>query len=404
MKKRDKLAVLRLFVLSILVGVSCSAAETSIDTTNDTSTTIEQSAKLRLSKVSSSAVVAIVEYTSSVNTAWSATIDDDEFQFVSFDYADLQTTAEGVIEGSSKSHLLYLYLKENTTSVNRTASIIFRFEGRETAFVLELTQLLQEEDSTAPYTSSGDPLWAEVPSLSTDLSKGYIYVYHTTTTADGDKVRNFSLCFDPSNHAAAWVAYPLHDIYDGDVGRNEDWEYDPLIPTELQPNLNSSYVGDYDRGHQIASADRQATVEMNKQTFYFSNMTPQLDKLNQGVWATLESRVRDQICSDTLYVVTGADFTSSIGSTTDRDGMVSPLPGAYYKVILRTRSGVSGKGVGECTADELKAVGFWYEHRSYSSLATPISVAEIEERIGFTLFTTIPQQVKASYDPSLWSF
>ncbi len=400
MQSRSIFSRLIIFIFAILFTVSCDEDGSSPSGSDDPTVT-EQSAKLRLSEVSYSATVAIIEYTSGTDATWSASIDDD-YLFVSFNNAGYSTSTTGSTTGSSSTNILYLYLNKNTSYFSRTATITFTFDGGK-SFEMELTQL-SEDETVSPYNSKGEPMWAEIPAMHEDDSKGYLYIYHNTATEAGVEVRNFSLCYDPENHAAAWVAYPFHNIYDGSVGRNEDWEYDPLLPESIQPNLNSSYSGSYDRGHQMASADRQATVAMNKQTFYFSNMTPQLGTLNQNIWAALESKVRDQKCSDTLYVVTGADYTTSIGSTTDRDGKVCPLPGAYYKVILRTRSGTSGKAVSECTADELKAVGFWYEHRSYSSLATPVSVAEIEERTGFTFFTTVPEEVKSTYDSSLWSF
>lgn len=53
-------------------------------------------------------------------------------------------------------------------------------------------------------------------------------------------------------------------------------------------------------------------------------MTPQLDRLNQDMWAKLESKVRANRCSDTLYVVTGAYFGSGATTTTDGAGNVVP--------------------------------------------------------------------------------
>ena len=60
-------------------------------------------------------------------------------------------------------------------------------------------------------------------------------------------------------------------------------------------------------GHQIPSADRTTSNIANSQTFYFTNMTPQLSVLNGQMWANLEGQVRTWMAaSDTLYVVTGA--------------------------------------------------------------------------------------------------
>lgn len=243
--------------------------------------------------------------------------------------------------------------------------------------------------------------WAELPEQETNTA--YQYITHFTTLNDGTSVRNYTMCYDTKNYAARWVAYPYHSIYSGSVSRTDDWGYDPQIETQYQPNLTGSYSGDWDRGHQLASADRLATVEMNQQTFYYSNMTPQLNTLNQNVWADLESAVRKQVCSDTLYIVTGADYSLTIGTTTDKLGKKCPIPRGYYKVLLRTVSGNSGKAVTECSSSELKAIGYWFDHKSYSSIPNPVSVETIEEMTGFVFFPTIPDEVKSTFDKSLWS-
>ena len=65
-------------------------------------------------------------------------------------------------------------------------------------------------------------------------------------------------------------------------------------------------------------------------------MTPQLNRLNQDMWANLETKVRQNSCSDTLYVVTGAYFGNS-NTTTDGAGKTVALPSTSFKVLLRTR-------------------------------------------------------------------
>ena len=48
---------------------------------------------------------------------------------------------------------------------------------------------------------------------------------------------------------------------------------------------------------------------LNDQTFYYTNMSPQRNKFNTGVWLALEGQVqswgRSCTASDTLYVVKG---------------------------------------------------------------------------------------------------
>ncbi|MFR9649517.1 MAG: DNA/RNA non-specific endonuclease [Rikenellaceae bacterium] len=256
---------------------------------------------------------------------------------------------------------------------------------------------VEVEDSQEVLTA-----WYELPASNNDSR--YQYVTHYTQLDSGVDVRNFSLCYDTKSAGAAWIAYPYHEIYDGDSGRSSSWSSDPLIDDELQPYLKSSYPNSlYDRGHQIPSADRQATSDMNKQTFYYSNSTPQLARLNQQKWASLEEQVRNQVCSDTLYVVTGAHYLNSTQTTSDSAGKEVAIPTAYFKVLLRTRSGSSGRSIGECDDSELKSIGFWVEHQYYSTLPAPVSVEQIEELSGFTLFPHVSKSVKQQANIEDWS-
>ncbi|MBO5902737.1 MAG: DNA/RNA non-specific endonuclease [Tidjanibacter sp.] len=258
--------------------------------------------------------------------------------------------------------------------------------------------------------------WAELPMMDDDDLQ---YVAHFAADAVGKNIRNFSMGFDKSKKAALWVAYPIHTCYtNGNAGRTEEWGYDPKIQANQQVNLEKSYKedqstgADYNRGHQLASADRQASKQMNAQTYYYSNMTPQQSAFNSGIWGTLEDKVRSKQCSDTLYVVTGVHFDPKVKmpEAVDADGADAPVPTHYYKVLIRTKSGNTGKAISECSASELMAIGFWMEHpktnksldKSYKEYA--VSVEDIEELTGHTFFPTAPAKVKQSFDISEWKF
>lgn len=156
---------------------------------------------------------------------------------------------------------------------------------------------------------------------------------------------------------------------------------------------------------------------MMDQTFYATNMTPQQSNFNQKKWATLEGKVRNWMCRDTLYVVTGAFFgdthhSSIASSTKDRSGNICPTPTHYYKALLRTKNGNTGKKIAQITdASQLRAIVFWMEHQDSGDntdikASECITIAELEQRTGFTFFPmlddSIEQTVKQSKKPSDW--
>lgn len=244
------------------------------------------------------------------------------------------------------------------------------------------------------------PTFPEIPTKITN--ENFIYTTHYATL-NNDNVRNFTLCFDKTKYAACWVAYPLHKTYRGSVDRSyqssEVWPTDPNISAE-QAVGKGGYNG-YTRGHQIPSADRTATQELNAQTFYMSNMTPQAYDFNGGVWLDLENMVRQNICNDTIFVVTGAYWEN----TTKKAGKY-PIPTHYYKVLLRTRAGNLKKSVYGATSDQLKCIGFWLSHSTAEQGKLRLyckSVAEIEQLTGFTFFPEVDVD-KTQCEPSDWNF
>ncbi len=247
--------------------------------------------------------------------------------------------------------------------------------------------------------------WYELPEEQSG-TKLY-FAYHMRP--DKPSVRNYSICYSAELHCAVWAAAAMHSSWDGSAGRNDSWQYDPEIPSSVQPNLKSSYKGSYSRGHMIASSDRQVSVATNRQTFYYTNMAPQIqNEFNGGIWNKLEVKVQDTwICSDTLYVVTGAHFANRSKSVKDDDGNTCYVPTHFYKVLLRSKSGKTRKPVSQLSADELQCVGFWFDHFGYGTKDQPSSrqmrsVADIEKETGLKFFPNVPNAPKTTYKASDW--
>lgn len=338
-------------------------------------------------------------------TSYTATV-TSEGDWVSF--AGKQTTVSNTMTATEK--VLYLYFDANASGRERTATVTVELS---TGYTFEDTLTQGSYDSSIAF----ERMWAELP----ECTEGDGYIYRTHYGQLGVKMdaRNYTFCFDPEVRASLWVAYPLHSSHMSGVGdrNNSSFGYDPTVDASKQANLSKSYNGWYDRGHQIPAADRKCSQQMMDQTFYATNMTPQQGNFNQNKWGVLEGRVRNMVCPDTLFVVTGAYFDgehhSSIDATTsDRSGNTCPTPTHYYKALLRTSKGNTGRRVDEATeAVQLRAIAFWFEHANTGdntsiTAADCISIAELERRTGFTFFPmiddAIEQEVKATVTPSLW--
>ncbi len=186
-------------------------------------------------------------------------------------------------------------------------------------------------------------------------------------------------------------------------GSLSTWTFAPGVDEDIQVNLSYSYSDNtYSRGHQIANADRNGVTAMQEQTYYSVNSTPQIQNgFNSGVWSDLEGALRTATPSgDSLYVATGPVYRTVGGSesisytTAKADTKQCPVPNYYFKVVLKVkRSG------GQVT--DAKAVGFWFEHKSYTGTGVTydkyaVSVDEIERRTGFDFFANLPDSIESS--------
>jgi len=249
--------------------------------------------------------------------------------------------------------------------------------------------------STKGTSSSYGDYW--LTANTTSSKQTYVvhrFVYNNAT------LRNYSMLFDADKRCALWVSTAYHSVAwpDLDVGRGEEWGYDPALSRSIQPNLSSSYTGSYDRGHQVASNDRQTTDDQNAQTFYYSNMSPQYSTLNRGQWGQLEAAVQSYgaTCSglDTLYMVTGPVFESGYSTTTDASDVACPIPTKFYKCLMKCTFNASGTMT--------KAVGVAYltpgnsasSNTSYSGWITTIDA--VEALTGFDFFTNVPADLQTA--------
>lgn len=142
----------------------------------------------------------------------------------------------------------------------------------------------------------------------------------------------YTLSYKEQHEQAEWVAYFLCRSRCVKVaGRENTFREDPAVPTGSARNSDYAKSG-YDRGHLAPAADMSWNPVAMKESFYFSNMSPQRPGFNRGVWKTLEEQVRDWAeIYDTLLIVTGPVLRSGLPAI-GASGV--SIPEYYYKVIL----------------------------------------------------------------------
>lgn len=267
-------------------------------------------------------------------------------------------------------------------------------------------------------TGKADYGWAELPAQTDrngdgidDIDKDLYYSH--TFRADASKVRNFSSCYSKGKVHPVWVAAPLHKCYLGSSGRSGSYKPDPNISC-----TQSSKFDGYTRGHMISSSERTVSKATNGQAFYYSNIGAQMSSgfnTGGGAWNNLEDRVDGYVCADTLYQVVGCIFTTftdkykhtvQAKTGTNSAGDRFQVPTAWYKVLLRTKKGNTGKNVASCSADELQCAAFilgHYSNASHKPCANDMySVTELEQLTGMTFFVNVPNAPKSTLNTSDW--
>ncbi|KAI8070956.1 hypothetical protein BC940DRAFT_294856 [Gongronella butleri] len=130
-------------------------------------------------------------------------------------------------------------------------------------------------------------------------------------------------------------------------GVNRDhsqFKVDPDVNPLFQSTLDDYSKSGYDRGHNAPAGDAVLTQQAMDETFYLSNMAPQVGVgFNRQYWAYLEGFVRDLTKSfSDVYVFTGGAFIpKKTGSGKADYTMTYPVlngntavPTHFFKVIL----------------------------------------------------------------------
>ena len=234
--------------------------------------------------------------------------------------------------------------------------------------------------------------WLELPE--TSATDGLDF-FSRSCSIDGKALRNYSFYWDYTNRVSRWVAYLLCPVYLGSSDHTEAWGYDPLLPAAKQSNVSGGFKdgdnGWYARGHQLPFSDRTANDNLNATTYYSTNIVPMDNDFSNGVLNTLEGRIRSWAgSSDTLYVVSGCVTEGATHYVLDRSNNRVTVPVAFYKAVLRySENSTLGRG-------GYMAAAFWYDHEGFPQVFSKresMSVADLEQKLGYRLFVNLPAKV-----------
>lgn len=254
-----------------------------------------------------------------------------------------------------------------------------------------------------PTTANANYARLEFPHIKT--SGNNLVIIHSTSQYG----INYSVEWDCDKKAQRWSCYEMDASnsshpWSRDKWRSTSWggdpfQEDPDIPEAYRTKLIDYKFTGYDRGHICPSGDRLNSMDANEQTFYLSNMQPQIGVFNEtgGVWWNMESQLRNvwntSTYRDILYVCKGGTIDKDsqiLGYTKNKyaeTGTYNRLivPKYFFAAILAVKNG------------QYKAIGLWFEHKSNTDKNLSnyvVSIDELEKLTGIDFFCNLPDSVE----------
>lgn len=233
--------------------------------------------------------------------------------------------------------------------------------------------------------------------LSTHVAMGLPTPAETNEAKSNDYllIKNyFALSYNNSKHIANWVSWNLNPSYLGTNKRNSGFNVDNQLPSgwlRVSDSDYRGYSGIYDRGHMVASADRNKNDAMNDETFLLTNVIPQASYNNQGPWQNLETYIRNYAKQNgEVYIIAGG-----IGEQ-ERIGRGIVAPTDVFKIAVFLKTGQGASDVATSTRvisvimpnnnSKINVKDDWKKFR--------VSVDEIERKTGFDFLSQVPTAIQ----------
>lgn len=218
----------------------------------------------------------------------------------------------------------------------------------------------------------------------------------------------YSLSYNENHEQANWVMHILlPEIADGNASRSNDFREDPLVTTGTsfekdyflkEKKADGTYKYDgfgYDRGHLAPSADFRWSKKALSESYFYSNMSPQLADFNRLKWAELENWMRDYVTkhNTSLIIVTAPVLNDELQKIERGVNKIS-IPKHFVKVAL--------------DLENKRAIGFILPNEKIENQleSFAVSIDSVESVLGYDLFSKLDDQLENSIesqsDYELW--
>lgn len=207
--------------------------------------------------------------------------------------------------------------------------------------------------------------------------------------------KGYLLSHDNNHKIPFWVAYHLtKKMASGTIERKDSFRPDPDLPKGERAELGDYRNSGYQRGHMFPSDDAAWDKDAMAESFYLSNMTPQLGRqFNNSTWKTLEKKIR-QWAKDSgeLYIYVGPILATNRVRTIGKNKVA--IPTHFFKVVYDPK--------------RQEAIGFLFPHSDLRGTKPEEYIKRInfiEREAGLDFLSDLPtglQQSLESEPAEMW--
>lgn len=161
--------------------------------------------------------------------------------------------------------------------------------------------------------------------------------------------------------------------------RKDDFREDPEVPAQYRATLKDYQGMGFDRGHMAPAADMTYNATAMSESFYLTNMMPQVPGNNRGIWKYLEENTRYWAqTKGEVYVITGTIFDDKLRMMNS-----VAIPDFIYKIVIDPKTG--------------KQIAYMFPNEKLDPKLIDnyaISVEELESYTGVNFSPLLPANLK----------
>ena len=193
------------------------------------------------------------------------------------------------------------------------------------------------------------------------------------------------------------VDYDRPQLFYEDARLSDDYRIDPRPFGKIQDPYNPGATVQLNRGHLVPNEaiNQQFGRLAQMETFFMSNMSPQYARMNQGIWANLESKVLNDYAPamDHIWIMVGPIFGEDSPMVDRRRDLRIPVPESYYCLLFDPVRYPFGR---MSNVETMALIIPQTAGREQISKDHITSIDEIEQRTKLDFLTSVPNRSEAN--------